>query len=124
MSRHSKYYILGAFALGVTAVAAYNKYYDGQRQPLDDVDLKRHLKQQQKLISRLAKINDLDTLKKSLVQFETSLGKGGGTIREGIEGCIGDTPLIKIKSLSEYTGCDILVKAEVWVRCSIRQIIC
>lgn len=33
-------------------------------------------------------------------------------IPEGIEGCIGNTPLFKIKSLSEATGCDILAKAE------------
>jgi cysteine synthase A len=55
----------------------------------------------------------LDILKKSLLEIESSLAAGGGNIREGIEGCIGDTPLIKIKSLSEYTGCDILAKAEV-----------
>lgn len=30
----------------------------------------------------------------------------------GIEGLIGDTPLIKLKSLSEATGCEILAKAE------------
>lgn len=56
----------------------------------------------------------MDTLKKTLAELEGSLVKGGGIgdIKEGIEGCIGDTPLIKIKSLSEYTGCDILVKAE------------
>lgn len=34
-------------------------------------------------------------------------------IREGIEECIGNTPLFKIKSLSRATGCDILAKAEV-----------
>jgi cysteine synthase A len=34
-------------------------------------------------------------------------------IPEGIEGCIGNTPLFKIRSLSEATGCEILVKAEV-----------
>ena len=34
-------------------------------------------------------------------------------IQEGIEGCIGNTPLIKIKSLSEATGCEIFAKAEV-----------
>lgn len=34
-------------------------------------------------------------------------------IREGIEGAIGNTPLIHIKSLSEATGCEILAKAEV-----------
>lgn len=33
-------------------------------------------------------------------------------IKEGIEGTIGNTPLIKIKSLSDYTGCEILAKAE------------
>ncbi|TVY84144.1 Cysteine synthase [Lachnellula suecica] len=33
-------------------------------------------------------------------------------IPEGIEGCIGNTPLFKIKSLSEATGCTILAKAE------------
>ena len=34
-------------------------------------------------------------------------------IGEGIESCIGKTPLFRIKSLSEATGCEILGKAEV-----------
>ncbi|KAK2741894.1 hypothetical protein FQN57_005453 [Myotisia sp. PD_48] len=33
-------------------------------------------------------------------------------IVDGIEGCIGNTPLIRIRSLSEATGCEILAKAE------------
>ena len=33
-------------------------------------------------------------------------------ISEGIESCVGNTPLFRIKSLSEATGCNILVKAE------------
>ncbi|KAF2754069.1 transmembrane protein [Pseudovirgaria hyperparasitica] len=33
-------------------------------------------------------------------------------IKDGIEGCIGNTPLIRIKSLSDATGCEILAKAE------------
>ncbi|WEW58428.1 Cysteine synthase 2 [Emydomyces testavorans] len=33
-------------------------------------------------------------------------------IVDGIEGCIGNTPLIRIKSLSDATECDILAKAE------------
>ncbi|TKA22991.1 hypothetical protein B0A50_07209 [Salinomyces thailandicus] len=33
-------------------------------------------------------------------------------IATGIEGLIGDTPLIKLKSLSDATGCDILAKCE------------
>jgi cysteine synthase A len=33
-------------------------------------------------------------------------------IPEGIEGCIGNTPLFKIRSLSAATGCEIFAKAE------------
>ncbi|KAH7399285.1 tryptophan synthase beta subunit-like PLP-dependent enzyme [Pyrenochaeta sp. MPI-SDFR-AT-0127] len=110
MSDYSKYYILGAFLLGVSLTAAYNKQSTSQGQKAANSN--KVLKQQQKLVSRFAKINDLDTLKKSLVEIESSLEKGVGIIKEGIEGCIGDTPLIKIKSLSDYTGCEILAKAE------------
>lgn len=35
-----------------------------------------------------------------------------GEISVGVEGLIGNTPLIKLKSLSEATGCEILAKAE------------
>ena len=38
---------------------------------------------------------------------------GPPAIVEGIEGCIGNTPLFRIKSLSDETGCEILAKAEV-----------
>jgi hypothetical protein len=34
-------------------------------------------------------------------------------LTSGIEGLIGNTPLIRINSLSEATGCEILAKAEV-----------
>ena len=34
-------------------------------------------------------------------------------IPDGIESCIGNTPLLRIRSLSEATGCDIFAKAEV-----------
>lgn len=33
-------------------------------------------------------------------------------VKTGVEGTIGNTPLIRIKSLSEATGCEILAKAE------------
>lgn len=38
---------------------------------------------------------------------------GIGVVPEGIEACIGNTPLFRIKSLSDVTGCEILGKAEV-----------
>ena len=34
------------------------------------------------------------------------------TIGEGLESCVGNTPLFRIKSLSDATGCEILAKAE------------
>ncbi|KAL4786661.1 tryptophan synthase beta subunit-like PLP-dependent enzyme [Aspergillus varians] len=37
---------------------------------------------------------------------------GPPAIVDGIEGCIGNTPLLRIKSLSDATGCEILAKAE------------
>jgi hypothetical protein len=40
-------------------------------------------------------------------------------IPEGIEGCIGNTPLFRIKSLSDATGCEILAKAEVLLYANI-----
>jgi cysteine synthase A len=106
MPHQSQYYVLGAFLLGVVLTAAYNKRSSLGEEATDNVDMKKQLQQQQKLISRFTKINDLDTLKKCLVEIQSSLEKGEGSIKEGIEGCIGDTPLIKIKSLSDYTGCE------------------
>lgn len=42
-----------------------------------------------------------------------SVRSGPPVIAEGVEGCIGNTPLFRIKSLSDETGCEILAKAEV-----------
>ena len=43
---------------------------------------------------------------------QSTVGFPAPPIPEGIEGCIGNTPLFIIKSLSEATGCIILAKAE------------
>jgi cysteine synthase A len=116
MPDRTRYYILGAFALGILLTAAYEKLSSNSSQEPDHDDAKKQLREQQKLVARFAKINDLDTLKKSLTELGSSLEQGAGSIKEGVEGCIGDTPLIKIKSLSDYTGCEILAKAEVCMR--------
>lgn len=111
MSDRSRYYIVGAFLLGIAVTAAYNKRLVGEKN--DAANSHSLLAQQQNLLLQLAKVNDLEELKKGLLGIERSLENGKRSIKEGIEGCIGNTPLIKIKSLSEYTGCDILAKAEV-----------
>ncbi|KAK9845802.1 hypothetical protein WJX81_002786 [Elliptochloris bilobata] len=41
----------------------------------------------------------------------TSSARCGGPV-DGVEGLIGNTPLVRIRSLSELTGCEILGKAE------------
>jgi cysteine synthase A len=43
---------------------------------------------------------------------QSTVGLPTPQIPEGVEGIIGNTPLFKIKSLSEATGCTILAKAE------------
>ena len=111
MSDHTRYYILGAFLLGVTLTTAYNKNL--AKLENNDAGSKSSFEQRRRLVSSLANINDLDTLKKKISQLESALEQGTENIKQGIEGCIGDTPLIRIKSLSEYTGCEIFAKAEV-----------
>lgn len=109
MGDYSRYYITGAFVLGAVVAVGLQSLQRHDQETASG----HQLKQQQIVLRRFSKINDLDTLKKSLSEIETAWEKGAGSIREGIEGCIGDTPLIKIKSLSDATGCEILAKAEV-----------
>ena len=107
MSDASSFYISGAFLLGAAVTAACTSQFSKQESS------KSLLRQQQKRDSKFTNINDLDVLKQRLVEIDGTLQEGAGSIKEGIEGCIGNTPLIKIKSLSDYTGCEILAKAEV-----------
>lgn len=65
-----------------------------------------------KNLLQLSDVKDPEKLKKALTEYANTIVLHGGNIKEGIEGCIGETPLIKIKSLSEATGCEILAKAE------------
>ena len=46
---------------------------------------------------------------------DARLGKGGGSgsgVCDGVLGCIGNTPLIRIASLSKQTGCEVRRKSE------------
>jgi hypothetical protein len=110
MGDHSKYYITGAFVLGAVVAVGLQSFQHHGREAASH---QQEQEQQQIILRRLSKIGHIDTLKHSLSGIEVASQKGAGNIKEGIEGCIGDTPLIKIKSLSEATGCEILAKAEV-----------
>ncbi|CAD6442006.1 19654b2f-888f-486a-b5a9-dfe31322ad26 [Sclerotinia trifoliorum] len=56
--------------------------------------------------------SNLPPLKLEDRTWKSVLGLPKPLIPEGIEGCIGNTPLFRIKSLSDATGCTILAKAE------------
>lgn len=122
MSDRSRYYLLGAFLAGAALSAAWNNYSaKGGDEKLSDEE---RLQQQQKIIAQLAKSNNLQELRKGLEDVAISIQNNVANIKDGVEGCIGDTPLIRIKSLSEATGCEILAKAEAGNIGSIRRSIC
>jgi cysteine synthase len=110
----SRYHILGAFLLGV-ALSATLSHIKARHEAGHELKLSEgHIKQYKRRLSQFSKIQDEEILRKSIVELAELPEGSVGDIKEGIEGCIGATPLIKIKSLSEATGCEILAKAEVF----------
>lgn len=113
---HSRLYVGLAFAAGIVLTLGYKDLYpDLERRfchalrstkyPLASADPSKHI-----TLSDLT--NDGRSRKSdnaSLPQLPISTTY---EIRNGVEGSIGNTPLIRIKSLSDATGCDILAKAE------------
>ncbi|KAF2199647.1 PALP-domain-containing protein [Delitschia confertaspora ATCC 74209] len=96
MNDHPRLYTVGAFALGVLVTACLKDYYNIEIWPF------------KQRTNRTASSHGTTIS----IPDEGNEKRNKGDIREGIEGCIGNTPLIKIKSLSEATGCEILAKAE------------
>ncbi|KAL2818141.1 tryptophan synthase beta subunit-like PLP-dependent enzyme [Aspergillus granulosus] len=96
MTDHSRIYIGTAFVAGVVlSIAFKDLIYPELEERIRGNRACRSVKSPQ------------DTLADSLV-----VRHGPPAIVEGIEGCIGNTPLLRIKSLSDATGCEILGKAE------------
>lgn len=97
-----------AFVAGVLLTLGFKDFYP---------DLERRFRRRRRggAINSIAGAG-LERGDKVGLQDWTSRGAADATvpdIPEGIEGCIGNTPLFKIKSLSDATGCEILAKAEV-----------
>lgn len=111
--RHPRLLLVGAFVLGVALTLGYKEAYP---------DLERRYRLMRRRRQRNGSIyNDMMMsmgfrpevkLKDNTVPHAKS--EEYPSVPIGIEGLIGNTPLIKIKSLSEATGCDILAKAEVY----------
>ncbi|KAF2118472.1 tryptophan synthase beta subunit-like PLP-dependent enzyme [Lophiotrema nucula] len=113
MADSARIYTLGAFILGIAVTAAYQTQHANTEAKLRQVQQSDQNRQQRKnRILRLSKGNDFEEVKHIIAELPNTIEADTSDIKEGIEGCIGDTPLIKIKSLSEATGCEILAKAE------------
>lgn len=112
---HAKLYITLAFTAGVLITLGYKDFYP---------DLERRFQQRMRWArsptsSTPAPISgdhvNLEDHSKDRRKSHPSTSLSSASvyeIRTGIEGTIGNTPLIKIKSLSDATGCEILAKAE------------
>lgn len=107
MDSRPRLYLCTAFLCGVLLTLGFKDVYP---------DLERRFRRRRVPISSIAGAGlapkdhiDLEDRTKKINEADRHVVEVG----EGIEACVGNTPLFRIKSLSEETGCDILGKAEV-----------
>lgn len=99
----------GGFLLGIIACLGFKDFYP---------DLERAYQRSSRQVRRIARPSSGKVERLSLEDHENDLERittstsNGYEIREGVDGLIGNTPLIKLRALSEATGCEILAKAE------------
>jgi cysteine synthase A len=112
----AKLYLSLSFVAGILITLGFKDVYP---------DLERRYRQRLRRFSTtldpraVAKVGQRVTLKDNTDRVTNTLPEV--EIPDGIEGCIGNTPLFRIKSLSEATGCEILAKAEVLLHANIRS---
>ena len=101
MSDHSRLYFGAAFVAGVVLTVGFKDLI--------------YPELQQRLRRDRVKDQSKDSIERNYPKDPNDLTARDGppAIVDGIEGCIGNTHLLRIKSLSEETGCEILAKAEV-----------
>ncbi|KAG8527102.1 uncharacterized protein KY384_008531 [Bacidia gigantensis] len=102
MESRPKIYATAAFVAGALVCLAFKDVYpDLERRYRRRFGAKKTLKDTFHSVDDHVELQDRES--QSLESLD---------VTSGIEGCIGNTPLIKIKSLSDATGCEILAKAE------------
>jgi hypothetical protein len=99
-SIHTRFYTAIAFVAGILVTLGFEDFYP---------DLERRLRRRWDR----TRIRAGTAEGGNQVRLTDTTSQPARHVIEGVEGCIGNTPLFKIKSLSEETGCDILGKAEV-----------
>lgn len=108
MENRPRLYVTIAFVAGVLLTLGFKDFYP---------DLERRFRRRRRggTVNSLAGAG-LERGDRVDLQDHTRRGTGDAIVSDipqGIEACIGHTPLFKIKSLSDATGCEILAKAEV-----------
>ena len=103
MENRPKLYAMTAFLAGILLTLGYKDLYP-------DLEWRFWRRRRANRTIASAVLNESSPI--TLEDHEKD-GRARIDVPEGIEACIGNTPLIKIKSLSDETGCDILAKAEV-----------
>lgn len=99
MDSHARMYIGAAFVAGIILTLGFRDVFP---------ELKELFRKPRNKTLRSKKDND-----EAATAADALMARSGPpAIVDGIEGCIGNTPLLRIKSLSEATGCEILAKAE------------
>jgi cysteine synthase A len=108
VDRKTGFFLSLSFLAGILLTLGFKDVYP---------DLERRYKQRRRRLSAIQKRKSVPWAAQKVTLEDHT--KDVGTVRpnveiaEGIEGTIGNTPLFRIKSLSEATGCEILAKAEV-----------
>ena len=105
---HTKLHVTGAFVAGVLLCLAVRDFYPS-------LEWRSHRRLSPALNKTIVSAGFADEEHIDLEDHENVTGaeRVGANVPEGIEACIGNTPLFKVKSLSDITGCEILGKAEV-----------
>ncbi|BDD57739.1 hypothetical protein MAP00_003082 [Monascus purpureus] len=99
MDSHARMYIGAAFVAGIILTLGFRDVFP---------ELKELFRKPRNMTLRSKKDSD-----EAATAADALMARSGPpVIVDGIEGCIGNTPLLRIKSLSEATGCEILAKAE------------
>lgn len=103
MDERPKLYAITAFVAGVLLTLGYKDFYP-------DLEWRFWTRRRTKRTLASAGLDESGGI--NLEDHETNRATTI-EVSQGIEACIGNTPLFNIKSLSHETGCDILAKAEV-----------
>lgn len=116
LNERPKLFIGLAFVAGILLTLGYKDVYPDLERRFQS---RRRWEQRRKSLIESARdrVNledhsDDEQSPESSSAYFTALASRSSEICSGIEGTIGNTPLIRIKSLSDATGCDILAKAE------------